>query len=79
MCDECSKRMKAARFRTIMEKGGDTVDNMQNEQDRKNSLAAGPDHRDWEETAAAIQARSTSTSTANKSGTLKPKYSKMYP
>ncbi|KAL9692508.1 hypothetical protein quinque_000143 [Culex quinquefasciatus] len=37
MCDECSKLMKVARFRTVMESVGDAVDHMQDEQDRKNS------------------------------------------
>lgn len=55
--DECSKLMKVARFRTVMELVGNTVDNMQDEQGRQKLRAAALEHREWEETAAAIQAR----------------------
>lgn len=72
MCDECSKLMKITRFRTVMESVGDTVNNMQEGQDLKNAELRDLITENGKQ-LLLLSKRVTSLSTANQSGTPKPK------
>ncbi|KAL1378074.1 hypothetical protein pipiens_015835 [Culex pipiens pipiens] len=72
MCDECSKLMKITRFRTVIESVGDTVNNMQEGQDLKNAELRDLITENGKQ-LLLLSKRVTSLSTANQSGTPKPK------
>ncbi|KAL1375590.1 hypothetical protein pipiens_004625 [Culex pipiens pipiens] len=73
MCDECSKLMKVARFRTVMESVGDAVDHMQDEQDRKNSELRDLITENGKQLLLLSKRVSSLTPTANKLGTPRNK------